>query len=210
MEPQLTEFKRCFVRINTEDGIPVGAGFLISDDGHMLTCAHVVAAALRMRDGASEKPQGAVHLDFPFLGAAARTAQVERWLPPSGPSTNPSGDIAVLRLATTPPDGAQPARLTAERVSLGRKFQSHGYPKGYDAGVWAYGELRDRLGNGWLQVEDTKGTGRRIEQGFSGGPVQDQASDRIIGMVVASTREKSEKVGFVILFQRFDFGVYLL
>jgi hypothetical protein len=198
MEPQLTEFKRCFIRISKEDGIPVGAGFLVSD-GHVLTCAHVVATALRMsEEDMDDKPQGVVHLDFPFLGAAARTAHVTHWLPPSGPSTNPSGDIAVLQLATTPPDSALPTRLTAEGVTLGRKFQAHGYPQGYDAGVWAYGELRDRLGNGWLQVEDTKGTGGRIEPGFSGGPVEDQASDRIIGMVVASTRERTEKVGFVI------------
>ena len=198
MDPRLAAFKAAYVRISTEDSVPVGAGFLVSDDGHLLTCAHVVSAALRISNDQSEKPQGTVHLDFPFLNAAASTAHVEHWLPPSGPSTNPNGDIAVLRLAAVPPDGAQSAHPVREEELFGRKFQAYGYPRGYDAGVWAYGELRDRLGNDWLQVEDTKEMGRGIEQGFSGGPIWDQETGRTVGMVVAATKDKAEKVGFAI------------
>ena len=177
----------------------MGAGFLASEDGHMLTCAHVVAAALRMNEkDMVYKPQGTVHLDFPFLDNGARTAHVELWLPLSGPSTNLSGDIAVLQLATAPPSEAQSARLIVEKDMYGHAFRTYGFPQGHDAGVWAYGELRDQLGNGWLQVEDTTETGRRIEYGFSGGPVQDQKTGRIVGMVVAATRDRTEKVGFVI------------
>jgi hypothetical protein len=197
VEPQLTSFRSYFVRISTEDDIPVGAGLLVSES-QVLTCAHVVAGALRISDEIGEKPQGAVHLDFPFLGSAAGTAHVEHWMPPRGPSTNPSGDIAILRLTAAPPDGAQPARPTVERELFGHEFRAYGYPRGHDAGVWAYGVLRDQLGNGWVQVEDTKGTGRSIEPGFSGGPVEDQQTGRIVGMVVASTSDKTEKVGFVI------------
>src|SRR3712207_5268374 len=98
MEPQLAEqFGRSFVRISTENRVVVGAGFLISER-HVLTCAHVVAGALGNYEleAMIEKPQGTVHLDFPFLGAAAHTASVVDggWQPRTGPSTNPSGDIA--------------------------------------------------------------------------------------------------------------------
>src|SRR5688500_5693973 len=111
MESKLAEFEASFVRISKEGGPPTGAGFLMSDDGHVLTCAHVVGEALGVSGDTSEKPQGVVHLDFPFRGGAALTAYVEYWQPLSGPPTKPSGDIAILQLAASPPDGAQPARL---------------------------------------------------------------------------------------------------
>src|SRR5215211_7002734 len=122
MESRVTEqFGKSFVRIKTADGVVVGAGFLIADEEHVLTCAHVVVEALHISSDTGEEPQGTVHLDFPFLSSAAHTARVEHWLPPSGPSTNPSGDIAVLRLDNSPPHDAQPARLTVAKKSYGRK-----------------------------------------------------------------------------------------
>lgn len=199
MESRIAEFKRSAVRIGTKDGEPVGAGFLVSKDGHVLTCAHVVAGALGTGDEMAEKPQDSICLDFPFLGAAVRMAYVEHWQPLAGPSTNQTGDIAALKLSTSSlPTGAQPARLTTLKDFFGHGFSVYGYPEGYDTGVWAYGLLRDHLGNGWLQVEDTKGTGARIEYGFSGGPVRDQETGRIVGMVVAASRDRTDKVGFVI------------
>jgi hypothetical protein len=194
---QLAEFRASFVRVSTEDGIPVGAGFLVSE-WNVLTCAHVIAEALRISGDTDEKPSGTVHLDFPFFGAAARIAHVEYWLPLRGPSKNPSGDIAVLELLTAPPDGAYPVHLSTVEDPFGRDFRAHGYPQGYDSGVWVYGKLRDHLSNGWLQAEDIKVPGKRIEQGFSGSPVEDQETGRIVGMVAASTRDRVEKVGFII------------
>ena len=158
MESKLAEFKASFVRISTQDGVPVGAGFLVSE-GQVLTCAHVVAAALG--DDAiqahAEIPQGTVNLNFHFLrGQPLRTASVVHWQPRVGPGTNPSGDIAVLQLTEDQPDEAQSIRLTATNKLFGHKFRAHGFPRDTNSGVWAYGVVRDPLGNGWLQVEDTK------------------------------------------------------
>src|SRR5215208_802486 len=201
MESQLADFKASYVRIGTEDGIPVGAGFLVSE-GHVLTCAHVVAAALRddTIEAQAEVPRGRVNLNFHFLrGEPHRTATVVHWQPRGGPVTNPSGDSAVLRLTENQPDEARPIRLTATNDLFGHGFRAHGFPRDTDSGVWAYGVVRDPLGNGWLQVEDTKEQGRRIEKGFSGGPVQDQATGRFVGMVAASSEYiKAAKVGYII------------
>lgn len=198
MESGIDEFKYSLVRISNGDGAPVGAGFLVSDEGHVLTCAHVVAGALSIDADANEKPHDTIHLDFPFLESAACTAQVEYWHPRSGVNTDPSGDIAVLKLTSALPDGSSLARLSTTKDLFGHEFSSYGYPAGYDAGVWAYGVVRDPLGNGWLQVEDTKESGRKIEQGFSGSPVLDQETNLIVGMVVATTTDKTGKVGFVV------------
>jgi tetratricopeptide (TPR) repeat protein len=199
MEPRVTEqFEKSFVRVSTADGTPVGAGFLVSER-HLLTCAHVVAAAVgdyELGDDA-ERPQGTVHLDFLFFDKSKRIARVEHWWPRTGASTNPSGDIAILKLASDLPRGAEPTPPTkADAIDLfGHEFKALGFPAGDDQGVWAYGEMRNRLGNGWLQVESAEKAGRRIEPGFSGGPVGDLETGAIVGMVVAVTRES---IGFVI------------
>ena len=193
-----TPFNRSFVRIRGADGAIAGAGFLASARGEVLTCAHVVARALGTDAAAADAPAGTVTLDLPFLDARPLRARVVRWVPRSGPVAEPSGDIAVLAVAGDVPVAARPARLSPGAGLFGRPFRTHGYPTGHDAGVFAYGELRDRLSNGWLQVEDTKSPGRSIEPGFSGGPVEDRASGRVVGMVVACTAERRDKVAFVI------------
>jgi hypothetical protein len=115
VEPQLTSFRSYFVRISTEDDIPVGAGLLVSES-QVLTCAHVVAGALRISDEIGEKPQGAVHLDFPFLGSAAGTAHVEHWMPPR--------DRVPIRAGILPFCGSLPHRPMV-RSLLARRWREN-------------------------------------------------------------------------------------
>jgi S1-C subfamily serine protease len=197
-QPVISQFERCFVRIRAPGGAPVGAGFLASSLGDVLTCAHVVTSALGAADRAVDRPIEEVSLDFPFVDSVPLTGKVHHWVPQAGPASDPSGDVAVVRVAAGLPAGARPAPLTIERALFGHPCRAYGYPRRNDAGIFAYGELRDRLSNGWLQLEDTKTTGRAIEPGFSGGPVQDRMSGRVVGIVVATTGDADDKVGFVI------------
>lgn len=197
MEPRVTEqIEPCFVRISMAGEGPVGAGFLISQR-HVLTCHHVVADALGIDRDRTEKPQGEVDVTFQFLPEQPTyKAQVEDWWPLAGPPTSPSGDIALLRLNEEPLVEARYARLTT--AIRGRKFRAHGIPLGSDAGEWAEGEVRGELGNKWWQVEATRVTGKRIQEGYSGGPVEDTEIGSIVGMVSASGRDRVERVGYII------------
>jgi hypothetical protein len=66
------------LRIFAAAGSPVGLGFLVTDQ-LVLTCAHVVATALGMVDGALSPAGALVGVDLPLLGSAQRaTAIVER------------------------------------------------------------------------------------------------------------------------------------
>ena len=70
----------------------------------VLTCAHVVAAALGLPEDAPETPQAKVHLDFPLIAPAhILTARVIHWQLES--------DVAGLELDGDPPVGARPVRL---------------------------------------------------------------------------------------------------
>jgi hypothetical protein len=69
------------VRIMRADGAIVGTAFLLSEES-ILTCAHVVAAALGIAASAPAKPEAQVSLDFPLVAPGQTlTAHVIFWDP---------------------------------------------------------------------------------------------------------------------------------
>jgi hypothetical protein len=190
-------FKASITRIFHTNGAVVGAGFLVS--GHyVLTCAHVVTAALGIPGNITEAPTGSIDLDFPLVAAGQKIkAQVVFWRP-----VNPSAvgeDIAGLRLEGELPNGVQPVRLVTADELWAHPIRIFGFPAGHTNGVWASGVLRDKLANDWVQIEDNKVTGLRVERGFSGTPVWDETLVGVVGMAVAADTQRQEgKVAFII------------
>ena len=185
------------VRIYSNKGNVIGAGFLVSHK-HILSCAHVVAQALGIRRDTTELPNGEVYLDFPRVAAGQKlTARVVFWRP-----VNPldfEEDIAGLELVSPLPDEARPVRLVTAEDFSGHEFQSFGFPKGNPNGTWAYGALRDRIANGWVQVEGVAQTGYRLEPGFSGTPIWDKELQGVAGMAVSADPDRPEvKAAFII------------
>ena len=72
------------VRFLTASDEVVGTGFLFSERS-LLSCAHVVAAALRLSENAAEIPKDSVRLDFPLVARGqVLSAHVVLWQPPGG------------------------------------------------------------------------------------------------------------------------------
>src|SRR4051794_31150720 len=188
-------------RIFSPSGAIEGVGCLVSD-GHVLTCAHVVAEALGIEATTPEPPTAEVPLDFPLLAPRQMCpARVVGWHPVrADPTGAPDGseDVAVLELASPPPAGSRPAPLASEDDLWGDPFSAFGFPSGHDDGVWAAGVLRRPITSGWLQIEDVKETGYRVEPGFSGGPVWDERLGQVVGMVVAADKRADVRAAFVI------------
>src|SRR5690242_9995356 len=111
--PSLPE--SAIVRLKSQEGSPVGIGFLVSDT-LILTCAHVAAQALygaewEARACAAEKPRETLTLDFPLIvPTLAVTASVAVWHPMSLQG-GAASDIAVLHLAEPRPSGSEIAPL---------------------------------------------------------------------------------------------------
>jgi WD40 repeat protein len=159
------------------------------DDRHVVTCAHVVNAALA-RGGDAPLPEGRqvqVELDFPACDGGRLTATVTTggWVPVNADDRR--CDLAILELDGPLPRGAAPAPLAAPRSTLDHGFHVHGFPSGRPNGVMATGMLRGAIGPGWewVQLEDVKAQGYRIQGGFSGAPVWDDRERAVVGMVVA-------------------------
>lgn len=182
-------------RIITPHGTVVGAGFLI-EEATVITCAHVVTAALGIADATpTQPPEALVSLDFPLVVSdRTLTAHIISW---QAVQANGGGDIAVLRLEDSPPEGAITARLVIADDLWDHSFRAFGFPRYHDQGVWASGKLRAREATGWVQIEDVKITGKRIQQGFSGTAVWDEQLNGIVGMVVAADEDTS-KVAYLI------------
>ncbi|MBT7070937.1 MAG: SUMF1/EgtB/PvdO family nonheme iron enzyme [Anaerolineae bacterium] len=153
------------LQILNQNNLPIGAAFLVSDD-LLLTCAHVVNAA-------GSAAGQAVSLRTP--SGTEISATVEAWRDES------AEDVASLRLAT-PLDGMSPLPLGASSGAKGHAFSTYGFPKP-DQALSGSGTITGyAILNGiqYLQLESPQ-----VTPGFSGAPVFDEVTQRVVGMVVA-------------------------
>lgn len=181
------------VRIYAFNDTIVGAGLLISRR-LVLSCAHVVTCALGISNKTASLTKSPMHplsADIPLINPEyTLKMQVIHW--------QPKKDIAVLKINDDLPKGAQPVRLIITDDLWNHTFRVFGFPDGYESGLWTSGQMLERNANGWVQIEDVKVTGHRVEPGFSGAPVWDEQSKGVAGMIVASDANPKVKTGFII------------
>ncbi|MGH4019986.1 MAG: AAA family ATPase [Pseudonocardiaceae bacterium] len=179
----------------------VGVGFVV-DAEHVLTCAHVVNAALGHDLLRQDKPEPdeIVTLRLPMRGDAIREARVDRWLPPPR-SGIAGGDIAglVIREESEPlPPDLQPARLSQE-TPPGGEVRLFGYPVEVPrpAGGWVSCRLHDQVGNGLLQLDSDPAAAWRAQLGYSGTPVLDR-TDAVVAMFKAASEDERDRDSYAI------------
>lgn len=171
----------------------VGAGVIV-DAMTIMTCSHVVAFALGCTADAkrSDLPDDAVvdvrrvFVDDPSSKPLA--ARLLTFMPRQ--AGGKTADLAVLRLDT-------PLDISAERniaefavlpsAVAGLSVVAFGFPEGA-AETMAQTEpatyrLRSFLPNGWIFALDAAAYGQEIREGFSGAPVMEEISGRLVGMV---------------------------
>ncbi|WP_320783616.1 trypsin-like peptidase domain-containing protein [Streptomyces sp. CRN 30] len=171
-------------------GAVAGTGFLVGEDT-AVTCAHVVRAA-------GQHPGGRVGLAFPHLPGAPRTrgtVLAGQWRAPE------SEDVAVLRLERVPP-GAGALAVGAAAGCRGHRVASFGFPtQAPRGGHFGYGKAGDLLPDGsdtgvLLQLYEAND----LTTGFSGGPVLDEVTGLVIGMVTAITSPDTHLKGLGIAY----------
>ncbi|WP_329123740.1 eIF2A-related protein [Streptomyces sp. NBC_01353] len=177
-------------QILTPDGRVAGTGFLVAE-GIVVTCAHVVEAA-------GGGPGTAVLLAFPHVVGAdqlAGTVTQELW------RSAEDEDVAFIRLSGTPP-GARVLPLGSSEGCRGHKVRSFGFPaQAPPEGHLGFGETGDLLpateGRGaHLQLTDAND----LTTGFSGGPVLDEVTGLVIGMLTEITAPDAYERGLSIAY----------
>ena len=164
---------------------------MLAGPRHVVTCAHVVNAALGLDPRTQGMPSSPVRVDFPLLGSGAEAAALEAvvkvWLPP--PREGAAGDdLAGLVLTGRLPDRAVAGRLAVETARPGQQVRVFGYPgiPPRPDGAWVSATMRGAVGNGRLQLDSGPESALRVQPGFSGGPVCDDGTGRVVGLVAAA------------------------
>jgi len=159
------------VRVLAPSGETAGTAFLASEDGLVVTCAHVVDAALAT--------DGSVALAFLAAPGTGGSASVEQ------ACTSPAAslDLAVLRLRDAPPAGATRFVLGNSADALGGVYRTFGFPavKPVDglAGKVEVTGFSIENGSRVLQLRSNE-----VSRGFSGAPVWNKLG-AVIGIVVS-------------------------
>jgi WD40 repeat protein len=186
------------VRLLAPDGRPAGIGVLVSGR-HILTCAHVVNAALGRDLTAEDRPDAIVRVDFPFLfyeEDEPLSARVVHWVPP--PTADRAGDdIAGLEFAEgSLPWRAVPARFAVERPRPPRVVRLYGCPAGRPDGEWVDATIRERVASGRFQLDS--GAAHKIRKGFSGSPVFDAETGLVVGLVAMASPRSQDPDSYAI------------
>lgn len=164
---------------------PVGVGFVL-DSTHVMTCAHVVADALRPRVSETQDatPVDELTIDFPALQPrngmrVERKAVVEIWRPMI---QGVRDDVAILKLtAPIPPQIIPVQACTGWREQ--DAFRGYGVTKENPEGKIVLGEIVGRLNVNRFQV--SSGTqDAAIVPGCSGGAAWNVTRGGVAGMVV--------------------------
>jgi putative serine protease PepD len=156
-----------------------GSGFLIDNDGHILTNAHVV--------------QGAKSVDVQLGDGDSQQAQVV--------GIDPSSDIAVLKVDNT--EGVNPLPLgDSTKVQVGDPVVAIGNPFALDrtvtSGIVSALQRQIQAPNGF-SISNVIQTDAAINPGNSGGPLIDGAGQVIgINSQIESQSGGNEGVGFAV------------
>lgn len=167
-------------------GRTVGAGVVLSRT-HVVTCAHVVNLAAGLDLHAQQRPAAAVRVEFPALPGAAAVASVASWTPPPEREGSAGGDLAVL--AFTAPDGVEPAHLITTPPRPGDPVDVFGFPRDRPDGAWVRAVVRGPVSGGLLQLDSVSAL--KVQRGYSGGPVWDPGTGRVVGVVVTTAGQDS-------------------
>jgi len=196
MTLSVDDYEKAIARIFDAQGHVIGTGFLV-EPGYVLTCAHVVLQAIGIAKEQYAKyerqPQELITLDFHVLaGGQQIKAEVVDWLPYSVES----GDVAVLRLNDSAPEGVKPVPL----VTVNRAEVEHEHHSVYGFGRSASGGRSDayrpkaNVAQGRFQLcKVGDPNDETIKPGFSGAPVWNETRSCVIGMVATAVVAQNDQ-----------------
>jgi len=161
-------------------GATAGAGFLVSDDGLIATCTHILGEAFQ---------DASVSVVFRFgppgVADEVREARVE----PAFSRPAEAEDVAFLRLCDPAPHGVAALALGSSHTSPGGIYRTFGFPEAKPVeGMAGEVQVTGTTLEGGFEVLQLRSN--EVSRGFSGAAVWDERG-AVVGMVMSVVRPDS-------------------
>jgi hypothetical protein len=154
-----------------------GTGFLLSDSGLIATCSHVIQDEKLQVRGYPRPEKVAVVFHATGEHRFARVL-------PEGWRSADMEDVAILQLEGSLPPGVMHLSLGSSEGSGGHPFKTFGFPDfNPDEGIFGDGHIMDPTSMQGMKVLQVSSP--QITPGFSGAPVLDTTSRRVVGMITS-------------------------
>jgi hypothetical protein len=176
--------------ISDQDSTTLGTGFVVADDGLIVTCRHVITGP---QNNLMQSVKVRFHSDSK---ADAKKFAASLIIEDQNFKDDPSIDIAFLKLDKLPEKGVTPVKLDDKIVSLNH-FASIGFKKAEEfTGLSAKGEIRilTHIENSNSNLQSPAlielYSPNQIEPGMSGAPVLDLERNRVVGIITERYKEE--------------------
>jgi hypothetical protein len=182
-QDSLQDLSECTVAIeNPDNGKVLGTGVIVTDDGLIVTCYHVLENII------SNTKTVSIH--FPTVVKTKMQADIVQ------ESYNQSLDIAFLKLQTNRPDRMIAANI-GEMVSPTHPFSGFGFKKAQEFdGLHVNGEIQGIahkiLRDGTISPPLIQLQSHQIAPGMSGSAILDTKSNKVIGIVSERYRTQDD------------------